>query len=157
VEELKKAYRRTATIGIAMVVSLVAYIAVVVVLQATQESFGAVADASLLRNIFFVIALATIVVVQVLRRRMYRTPSMVSSGGEPSVNDLIQKLVSTSIITFALAESIAIYGLVLFFLTGAAADFYALLAISLVTFTVFFPRYSRWEEWMKRRLRTANY
>ena len=150
-EELKNAYRRTAIIGIAMIATLATYILIVVLIQATRESFEGLADASMLFNIFLFISLAMIFLIQILRNRMFRPPSAAAPGEKPNEKDLIQKLVSTSVIIFALAESIAVFGLVLFFLTNRASDFYIFLAISLITFTLFFPRYSQWEEWMKRR------
>ncbi len=150
-EELKNAYRRTAIIGIAMIATLATYILIVVLIQATRESFEGPADASLLRNIFLFISLAMIFLIQIFRSRMFLIPSVAAGEEKPSEKDLIQKLVSASVVKFALAESIAIFGLVLFFLTNSATDFYMFLAISLVSFTLFFPRYSQWEEWMKRR------
>jgi F0F1-type ATP synthase membrane subunit c/vacuolar-type H+-ATPase subunit K len=150
-EELKNAYRRTAIIGIAMIATLAIYILVVVLIQATRESFESPADASLVRNIFLFISLVTIFLIQIFRSRMFRTPSVAGAGEKPSEKDLVQKLVSASVVIFALAESIAIFGLVLFFLTNRATDFYMFLAISLISFTLFFPRYLQWEEWMKRR------
>ena len=149
-EELKNAYRRTAIIGFALIATLATYILIVVLIQATRESFDGLADTALLRNIFLFVALAMIFLIQILRGRMFRTPS-VAADERPNEKALIQKLVSTSVIIFALAESIAIFGLVSFFLTNRATDFYMFLAISLVSFTLFFPRYSQWEEWMKRR------
>jgi hypothetical protein len=82
---------------------------------------------------------------------MFRIPSVATEGDKPDEKALMQKLAATAIIIFALAESIAIFGLVLFFLTNRASDFYLFLAISLASFALFFPRYSQWEEWMKRR------
>ena len=150
-EELKNAYRRTAIIGIAMVATLATYIVIVVLIQATRGSFESRVDASLLRNIFLFISLAMVFFIQILRNRMFRPPSVAAAGEKPNEKDLIQKLVSTSVVIFGLAESIAVFGLVLFFLTNRATDFYMFLAISLVSFTLFFPRYSQWEEWLKRR------
>lgn len=34
---------------------------------------------------------------------------------------------------------------------GAGADFYALAALSLLAFYLYFPRYRRWEEWATER------
>jgi hypothetical protein len=62
-----------------------------------------------------------------------------------------QKLMTAAIVTYALCESVAIYGLVLFMIQGKSMDFYLFLLISLFYFGIFFPRYSAWEEWMKER------
>jgi uncharacterized membrane protein YbhN (UPF0104 family) len=42
-------------------------------------------------------------------------------------------------------------GLVLFFLSGRAQDFYVLLIVSVILFVMYFPRYVNWEEWIKSR------
>ena len=48
--------------------------------------------------------------------------------------------------TFALCESVAVLGLVLFLLAGNAMDFYVFMVISLGFFYLFFPKYDQWEE-----------
>jgi hypothetical protein len=53
-------------------------------------------------------------------------------------------------VTYALCESIAIYGLILFLIGGRRFDFYSLVILSLIFFAVTFPRYAQWEEWLKK-------
>ncbi len=60
----------------------------------------------------------------------------------------IQKLFSATIITYALCESVAIFGLVLFLTGGETFDFYLFIALSLTFFAVHFPRYGQWEEYL---------
>jgi F0F1-type ATP synthase membrane subunit c/vacuolar-type H+-ATPase subunit K len=151
-EELKNAYRRTTIIGLAMIMSLVTYILVVAFIQAMRDSSEGLVETSLLRNIFLFVSLAMVFLIQNIRSRLFRIPSVATERGEKTnPKDLIRKLVSTSVVIFALAESIAVFGLVLFFLTASATDFYMFLGISLLSFVLFFPRYAQWEEWMKRR------
>jgi hypothetical protein len=50
-----------------------------------------------------------------------------------------------SIAIFALCESVSILGLVLFFLTGNANDFFIFMVISLLYFYLFYPKYADWE------------
>jgi F0F1-type ATP synthase membrane subunit c/vacuolar-type H+-ATPase subunit K len=55
-----------------------------------------------------------------------------------------------AIITFALCEAVSIYGLVLFFFTGNANDFFIFMVISLLYFYLFYPKYAHWEKlWMQ--------
>jgi hypothetical protein len=68
--------------------------------------------------------------------------------GKSSVS--IQQLAVSSIITFALCEAVAIYGLVLFFIAGNSADFYIFMMLLLIYFAVYFPRYSQWESGQRR-------
>ncbi|MCL4503613.1 MAG: hypothetical protein M1438_17435 [Deltaproteobacteria bacterium] len=55
-----------------------------------------------------------------------------------------------AIITFALCEAVSIYGLVIFFLTGQANDFFIFMVISLLYFYLFYPKYADWERlWLQ--------
>ena len=57
---------------------------------------------------------------------------------------------SASIITFALCEGVAVFGLVLFFLSGDSLNFYIFMAISMLFFFIFYPRYDAWENlWLQ--------
>jgi len=57
------------------------------------------------------------------------------------------RLITSAVVTAALAEVPAILGLALFMLSGLRGDFYALLALSLALQAVYFPRLDGWREW----------
>lgn len=155
--ELKTAYQRTAFIGVAMMSTLVVYAAVAIGIEATQapfEGFASFGDGGLIRNLFLGLSLFQIVAIKVIRSRALQTPE--SSGAYPTAKPLessrlLSRLVSLSVVAFALAESIAVYGLVLFLLNGDSTDFYVFWGLSLLTFIMFFPRYHQWEEWMQKQ------
>ena len=54
-----------------------------------------------------------------------------------------RRLLIADVVTAALCESVAIFGLVMFLLVRQIADFYTLVFISLAYFLYFFPRYSQ--------------
>jgi F0F1-type ATP synthase membrane subunit c/vacuolar-type H+-ATPase subunit K len=54
-----------------------------------------------------------------------------------------------ALLTFALCEAVSIYGLVVFFLTGDAVDFFIFMVISLLYFYLFYPKYADWERMWK--------
>ncbi len=56
-----------------------------------------------------------------------------------------EKLVMATVVTFALCEAVALFGLVLFLLKGNAMDFYTFMFLSLFYFWLFFPKYPDWE------------
>ena len=60
------------------------------------------------------------------------------------------RLQTASIVTLALCESVGVFGVVLFVISGSAADFYLFLALSLGLFAIYFPRHDRWEEWARQ-------
>ena len=58
----------------------------------------------------------------------------------------VDNLSQAAVITFALCESVAVLGLVLFLLAGNSLDFYIFMVISLGFFYLFFPKYDQWEQ-----------
>jgi hypothetical protein len=63
-----------------------------------------------------------------------------------------KRLPAASIIVFAMSEGVAIYGLVLFLLTGNPNDFFIFMAISLFYFYIFYPKYANWERLLQQEL-----
>lgn len=79
------------------------------------------------------------------------TPSQTSSPQRKSLfSPPVQKLVTASIISLALSEAVAIYGLVIFLINGSSIDFYFFLTLSFIFIIIHFPRYSQWEDWIKK-------
>ena len=63
----------------------------------------------------------------------------------------VQRLVTAAIVTYALCEFVAVYGLVLFLSQGNTSDFYFFLALSFACFGIHFPKYRPWEVWIAGR------
>ena len=142
-EELKRVYRLATIIGIAMISCLLIYALIVEVIKVNVKININVPSSmvDLLRYLFFGIAIGEFLLIKFLRSRM------VSGAPSPAK---IQKLLSMTIFTYALCESIAIYGLILFLIGGRRFDFYSLMILSLVFFAITFPRYAQWEEWLQK-------
>jgi F0F1-type ATP synthase membrane subunit c/vacuolar-type H+-ATPase subunit K len=143
VEELKRVYRLATIIGIAMISSLFIYVFVVEFIKVNVNINinlpSSMAD--FLRYLFFAIAIVEFLLIRFLRSHMISGPSSPAK---------IQKLFSMAVITYALCESVAIYGLILFLIGGRRFDFYSLMILSLIFFAIYFPRYAQWEEWLKK-------
>jgi hypothetical protein len=78
---------------------------------------------------------------------VWTTPDARSrQSGEPPEFGI---LTTAAVITYALCEAPAIFGLVLFFLGRNSSDFHLFLLCSLFYFAVYFPKFSRWEEWYR--------
>jgi hypothetical protein len=97
-----------------------------------QIDFGL--DYSKLRYLFYGMAVIMIVSLRILRGTLLKKAP----------------LHTTAIITAAFCESPAIFGLVLFLLTGMKRDFHFLSIISLFLLFMYFPRHSHWEEESKQ-------
>lgn len=133
---LKQRYLVANFIGLAMVASVFLYAVVVEVMQRLLAPFAGLGvltpdQARFLKYVLAVLALGHFFLIKLCQKLL--------SG--PSLKHLFQ----TAILTFALCEAVAIYGLVLFLLTGQVFDFYLFFALSLSYFYLFYPRYATWE------------
>jgi F0F1-type ATP synthase membrane subunit c/vacuolar-type H+-ATPase subunit K len=136
---LKSKYLATNFIGLAMIASVFVYCAVVEIIKRYLAPFTGFfkvppQTADFIRYGLFFLTAADYGLIRILQRR-YSTP--------PNLN-----LPTGAVISFALSEAVALYGLVLFFMTGNSLDFYIFMALSLFFFYIFFPRYDRWEKLM---------
>jgi hypothetical protein len=134
---LKSRYLAVNFIGLAMIGAVFVYAGVVEVIKWQWVPFSGFANlppqtASLLKYIFLALAAAQFVIIKVVLKTL------------PARS--LDKLPQAAIITFALCETVAIFGLVLFLLTGNALDFYVFMVISLGYFYLFFPKYEQWEQ-----------
>jgi hypothetical protein len=140
--QLRQAYRITAIIGGAMLASLAFYALVVEIVKANGLPPGlAGGDPTVLRYLFFAIALAMLIVGRVVRARVLGAPT---GAGDPQI--VAGRLQTATIVSLANCEAVAILGLVLFLLTGSSRDFYLFLVLAALGFILNFPRWSQWEE-----------
>lgn len=61
------------------------------------------------------------------------------------------RLPAAAIIVFALSEAVAVYGLLVFFLTGVDTNFFIFMAISLFYFFLFYPKFADWERVLQQK------
>jgi hypothetical protein len=139
-EKLDQTYRVTLILAIAMIASVLMYAGVVELLSrlapATPASDPETVE--LLRQVFRALALVQFVALAWLGGRARRP--------EGSTSERLQRLKTLSLVCLALAESIAVCGLVLFLLSRDPSDFYYLLLLSLLSFVLAFPRRDRFRE-----------
>lgn len=141
---LETAYRIAVIICGAMAASTVLYalvVAVISVSQAPFEGFAPSAQPSILRTTLWMMALVEAGVIGLVRRALLARSRVEGAAAQA------RRLITTAVVTAALAEVPAILGLVLFMLSGLSGDFYALLALSLALQAAYFPRLDGWREW----------
>ena len=95
-----------------------------------------------LRYLLYGLAVSMFFVIKFARNAIL--PKKTGPGAVPS-DARAYRLLIADIVTAALCESVAIFGLAMFLLVRQIADFYTLVFISLAYFLYFFPRYSQWE------------
>jgi len=150
-DELRRAHRQATFIGMAMISSLIIYVIIVEFMEIDIKGMAAPVIVEILRFLFFGLAFVEFFVIRFLRKQLLSSKGVTaSSSNQKSVfSPMVQKLFSLAIIIYALCESVAIYGLILFLIGGSRFDFYTFLILSLIYFVIYFPRYTQWEEWLK--------
>ena len=158
-DDLRKGYRLAALIGVLMIGSVLVYVVIAELIKESNapfQGFAQMPDIALLRYALLAVAAVEFIVIPVLTRAMLSgavPPPSASASGQHLPE--IKRLISSAIVTYALCESVAIYGLVLFLLNGDSSDLYLFIVLSVLFFAVYFPKYSRWEEWFKARFKAA--
>lgn len=157
---LEKNFKKARVIALAMMASVLVYIGL------AEFFLGDYLNVSFPRLDLFRIAVYIIsgietgVIVWVRNMLLKKTTPLPPMGtnrlkqGEQTMNGgptdkgnitVSQRLLTTTIIVFALCESIAIYGLVLFILGGQRQDLYLLAGLALILMYIFFPRFEDWK------------
>lgn len=145
-DEIGRALKPAVMVSAVILASLFVYLALVEVLKAALKpfrGFAGIADMQPVRYAAFGAAAAVILLILVLRSRLFKRRSGDDAG------TALSRLQRAALMTMVLAEVPAVLGLVLFFVGGNAADFYKLLFASIVLAFIHFPRRRAWEEWLK--------
>ncbi len=137
---LQQQFKTTNSIGLAMIASVFLYALIVICIDNGYLPYKAQpgANSGIFTTIKYI--LLGLSILQYFVIRFFQKFSLKSAAYLPPA----------AIITFALCEAVSIFGLVLFFLTGNATDFFIFMVISLLYFYVFYPKYADWEKlWMQ--------
>lgn len=133
---MKMRYLSVNFIGLALIGSVLIYAVVVEVLKRTLAPFPGFAELTpaqvqMLKYLFIALAIGHFFLIRFMQK-------ILATGS-------VERLFQTAVVTFALSESVAIFGLVLFLLAGSAMDFYLFMFLSLFYFWFFYPKYQDWE------------
>lgn len=134
---LKQRYLVANLIGLAMVASVFIYAVVVEVMQRALAPFTGLAALSASQ-----VQVLKYVLVGLALGHFFLLKSLPKVLAPPTA----ARLFLTAILTFALCEAVALYGLVFFLLSGRVFDFYLFFALSLFYFYFFYPKYQEWEQ-----------
>ena len=157
-DELKKAFKYNVIIYIAIIGSVFVYAGVVEFMKRSAPQTGQLidlsgSDANMFRNVLIVVAVLEYLLIRFLRSKILSRKTLLTSmttAGRP-FSPPVQQLLTLSMITYAICDSVVIYGFIFYFLSHVTMDFYIFMVISLIFFALFRPQYSQWEEWMESR------
>jgi hypothetical protein len=151
-DSLQKAHRAAAVIGGAMIAAVFIFAGIaetVARIHAPFTGFSRFGDAQyrILRYVMAGLAALDFLAIPVVRRSILRTQR---EGGISAARSAPEaRLVSAAMVPFAMCLSIAIYGMVLFFMNGNRPDLYYFLMGSLAFFVIFFPTREKWGKWVQ--------
>ena len=143
--DLDQHLRATRIVAVALIISLLIYVCLVELIKQQFAPFGGfvqVPQREVLRWAFLAVALVEASLIRFLRGALLAPRAGAGAPGP--------RLQTASIVTLALCESVGVFGVVLFVISGSAADFYLFLALPLGLFAIYFPRHDRWEEWARQ-------
>jgi Ca2+/Na+ antiporter len=140
--ELEKRYRITALIVSGQIVLTVIFIAAALMFAPTSETVTSSNNLTYL----WVGALFVAVGAFVLRRMLFRWDRLKDIFLLKGVSGLLGSLQKNAILLGAMAEAIAIIGLLIVFLSGNRYEMLRAGAIALVVFVINFPRKSVWKK-----------
>lgn len=135
-QQVKTRYLTANFIGLALIGTVFLYAAVVEVLKRTLAPFAGFAvldpgQAQTLKYLFVALGIGHFFLIKFLQKIL--------------AAHSLERLFQAAVVTFALSEAVAVYGLVLFLLSGHAMDFYLFMFLSLFYFWFFYPKYQEWE------------
>ena len=144
-QQAEAAFRTTTIIGAAMIFWLLLFVGIAQFIDMTQapfEGFGPELEiGEILRIVFGALSVSIAILIPVLKNRILSTNTQSPFAARWS---------AAQVVGVALCESIALFGLVLFFLKAYRVDFYVLLGFSLLLMAYHFPRRSVFERWLNR-------
>jgi len=159
---LRQAYRISVIIGLVMMASLLVSTVIVGLVEQgmiAQPGGGSLADSAIGLAKFILLGISAVIFllirfvhnrilhVEDMRWSMPGSRTRSTTGAQPEIG----RLTTAAVVTYALCEVPAIFGLALFFLGGHSSDFHLFLFLSLFLFAVHFPRFSQWEEWHRKQ------
>ena len=152
----KEKYKSTLIVYFALVFSILIYAGLIPILKNNPELpliKLPVEQLNLIKYILFGISIFNYFVAAFIRKVMlvqlvasYHAGLKVASA-EPSGR--IPNFMAVEVVTFAICESVAIYGLVLYLIGKRPEDFYTQIILALLFFILYFPKPSKWAEWEK--------
>jgi hypothetical protein len=147
IDKLKNQYKVTVVLWFAMVVSIIIYLGIGLFLS----KIGRSSNSTDFKFIFYVLSVISILFPKFFKSFLL-SEERISRALSQGVHNLGGLLLASCMVTFAFCESIAVYALIMCILWGAESDFYILMAISMISFVLNYPRFDFWQETYRKAL-----
>jgi hypothetical protein len=152
-KEFSSVYINACSIGVAFIACVIIYLLIAVMINKGIIPLSQPAGSDAFKNlkyIFLGMTFITIFLIMPVRRRILTQKSILAfNAKEKSEISLpLQNLRQAAIISYSFCNSVALYGVVYYFLSRDINGFYLFIIISLFLFNLHFPRYRQWESWV---------
>ena len=151
VDALKSSYRKSVFIWLDMVLGVFIYALAVEIMRmksAFHKTTSPFQEGGLPVFILLSFAIITFFLIKSIRNQILKSSGN-PAGSKNPLSPKVARLLKASLISNAICELVAIYGLLLFLPTKNPFDFYILMVLALIYFAFSFPRYTQWEEWIQ--------
>jgi hypothetical protein len=148
-DDLELRFKLSRFIYIMLIASIFMYASVAIFVSKTQKFISQpepTLNITQFRYILYGLSAAMLFIITFTRKLLL---SGKGNQNNKNLNSHASRFSSVTIVTGALCESVAIYGLVLYFVGKKITDFYTLMFMSLMYFIYFFPKYPQWNAWVK--------
>lgn len=139
-EELDKGLLKLHVIWFAMLMSLAIYVFVGLLVKTTLPTSMDENTFAVLKRILYALAVVILIITKYIKNLILNSKVQIRQTPRISRHSVLQKYTIAMVVTWALSESIGIYGLVLFFLGKNTMDLYVLISISAVAMAIYRPR-----------------
>ncbi len=141
-QSLQQQFKTTNYIGLAMMAAVFLYAGLVLAVDQGYIPYKGLSniDIGILDKVKYILLVLSIVhyfIIRFFQKISFKSAAYLPAG---------------SVLTFALCEAVAIYGLVLFLLSGNSTDFFLFMLISLLYFYLLYPKYGDWEKLVNQQL-----
>jgi hypothetical protein len=137
--DLGPRYRAVRIVAVALLLAVGIYVVVIELLSRGIPMSYPLRGQIALGYFFLAVGVVAVVAAGVLRRVM-----LSRAGAGPG-----ERIQGASIVSLALAETPAVFGLLVFVATGQKDAAYALIVLAVAALALYFPRWSQWEEWAR--------
>lgn len=148
-EVLKKAYQKIFFIALAMIYGCLMFMGMVVYLI-QKPSSSAVPMPENIRYMAWAMGAFSLGISFVLKQKFLIPETSVAADPQEKMTRRISKLISSTLIAFALTESAVLMGLIVLFLSKNINDIYVPLLFGLLGFGAHFPRPQVWQSYAEK-------
>lgn len=139
VVEIERGWKSVYSIWIAMLIALFFYLIIGLFLRDKVSFNFEESTVEIIRYVFYFLSVLTIGSIGILRKTVFRSDTAGKMHRSISDNSAVAKYSASIIFSLALAETIAVYGLVLFLLGKNTKDLYVLIFLSAATMIYYRP------------------